>query len=316
MKNIGIGIIGIGRQGLRLADHIRKDVQGGKLVAVCRRSETGSEYSRKHRVKFYSDYQSLLNDEDVDTVIITTPSSLHGVQALAALKSKKNILIDKPIASTLEEGRKISAFAEKEKLIVGVNFPLRVNPVTIALINNLKYIGKLKKIQIIVSHGPQRSDWQNDPKMSNGGVILDLGSHYFDLVSFMTGHRPEVINSACSEQLENEHSGFIDMTYKGFRVSMVLLRNQRLKKNIIICAGDNGFIFADYALRKVIVSNNHEVKEISCPASQDFKVILGNLVGAVNKKEKIIATAEDGINSLKIALSVYRAIKNNKPARL
>jgi predicted dehydrogenase len=316
MRDIGFGIIGIGRQGLRLAEHIRKDIQHAKLVAVCRRSENCSEYSKKHGVKFYSDYQALLNDEDVNAVIITTPSSLHGVQALDALKSKKHILIDKPIASTLEQGLRILDQAEEEKLTVAVNFPLRVNPVTLTLKNSLKDIGKLKKMQIVVGHGPTRSQWQSDQKLSNGGVILDIGSHYFDLVSFLTGRMPEVIGNAYSEEVDNEHSGFIDMTYQDFHVSMVLLRNQKLKKNNITCAGDKGFIFADYALREVIVSNNHEVNEVKCPPSHDFQGILENFVRAINKKEQIIATAEDGINSLKTALAIYRATRTHKPVRL
>lgn len=316
MKEVGFGIIGFGRQGLRLAEHIRKDIQHAKLVAVCRRSETGSEYSKKHGVKFYSDYQALLNDEDVDAVIITTPSSLHGMQVLDALKSKKHILVDKPIASTIEQGQKILSQVNEEQLTVAVNFPLRVNPVTTTLKNNLKDIGKLKKMQIVVSHGPPRSEWQSDLKLSNGGVILDLGSHYFDLVSFLTGRKPKVIDNAYSEEVENEHSGFIDMTYKDFSVSMVLLRNQKLKKNIVTCAGDKGFIFADYAEREVIVSNNHEVNEIKCPPSHDFEVILNNIVRSINNKEKIIADAKAGVDSLKTALSVYNAIKTQKPVRL
>lgn len=316
MKGFGFGIIGMGRQGLRLAEHIRKDIKQGKLVAVCRRSETGHDYSQQHGIKFYSNHLELLKDNDVDVVIITTPNRLHGIQALDALKSKKHILIDKPIASTLEEGGKIRANAKKDKLTVAVNFPLRVNPVTKILKNNLSAIGKLKKIQLMISHGPTRSEWQRNQKLSNGGVILDLGSHYFDLISFLTGCQAKIINSAYSEKVENENSGFIDLAYKNFNVSMVLLRNQKFKKNIMTCSGDKGFLFADFSGKEVIISNHHHVKEIKCPSSQDFEIILNNLIQAINKKEEVIADADAGIHSLKVALSVYKAIKTTTPVRL
>jgi len=104
MKNIGFGIIGIGRQGLRLAEHIRKDIQHGRLIAVCRRSDGSNDYSKRHGIKFYSDYHKLLKDSDIDAVIITTPSSLHGLQALDALHSNKHVLIDKPISSSVRTG--------------------------------------------------------------------------------------------------------------------------------------------------------------------------------------------------------------------
>lgn len=316
MKTVGFGIIGFGRQGLRLSEHIRKDIKSGKLIAICRRSETGKDYAKEHGIRFYSDYRDLLKDKEVDVVIITTPSSLHGVQALEALKSKKHVLIDKPIASNLEEGRKIQSLAKKEKLTIAVNFPLRVNPVTKTIKDNLMKIGKLKKIQVFVSHGPGRSKWQSDFRLSNGGVILDLGSHYFDLISFLTGCRPEIISSAFSEKPRNENSGFINLVCKDVIVSMILLRNQKLKKSFITCAGSKGFLSADYVERKVMISNSQSVDEIVCPADYDFEAVLNNLVGAINKREKILADAAAGLHSLNTALSVYKAIKTNKPVKL
>lgn len=311
MKTIGFGIIGIGRQGLRLAEHIRKDIDHAKLVTVCRRSKEGHDYSKEHGIKFYSNHHDLLADKEVDAVIITTPSNLHGTQAIDALKAGKHLLIDKPIASTVSEGKEIMALAKEQNLFVAVNFPLRTNPVTEALRDNLQNIGKLRRIQVIASHGPQRSKWQSNIKLSNGGVIIDIGSHYFDLISFITGALPEKIDSAYSEKTENENSGFIDLAYNDFSVSLALLRNQKSRRNIVTCAGDKGFIVADYSMREVVVSNSHEIKEIKCPASYDFNALLKNLVRAINLKDEIIAGAEAGINSLRTALAVYTAIKGS-----
>ena len=316
MRTIGFGIIGIGRQGLRLADHIRKDIDHAKLVAVCRRSQEGHDYSKKHGLKFYSNHHDLLADKEVNAVIITTPTSLHGVQAIDALNAGKHLLLDKPIASTVEEAEQITALADQKGLTVGLNFPLRISPVTASLKENLPAIGKLKRIQIIVSHGPTRSEWQRNIRLSNGGVILDLGSHYIDIISFLTGKEPDAVVNAHSEKGENEHSGFIDLDYKDFSVSMVLLRNQKLKKNIISCAGDNGFVFADYALREVIVSSDDNMREIKCPASHDFEIMLNNIVRAVNNKEEVIADTGAGTNSLRTALSIYRSIETGKPVIL
>lgn len=316
MRPIGFGIIGIGRQGLRLAEHIRNDIDHAELAAVCRRSDSGHEYSKQHGLKFYSNHHDLLNDNDIDAVIITTPSSLHGSQAMDALRAGKHVLIDKPIASTNEDAEMIRSFALKEGLLVGINFPLRVNPVTKALKENLPNIGRLKKIQMIASHGPPRSKWQQDISLSSGGVILDLGSHYFDLISFVTGSRPGRVTSAFSEEKENEHSGFIELEHAHFNVSLTLLRNQKLKKNLIVCAGEKGLIYADYSMREVIVSNDHRVEEIKCGATQDFRTILDNMVGAIHKKEELIADAEAGVASLRTVLSAYKSVRTAAPATI
>jgi len=316
MKDVGFGIIGIGRQGLRLSEHIRKDIKHGKLIAVCRRSKEGHDYSTEHGLKFYSDHHDLLADKEVNAVIIATPSGLHGVQALDALNAKKHLLIDKPIASSIKEAEDILSHSKKEGLTVAVNFPLRVNAVTLTLKKNLKKIGKLKKIQVLVSHGPLRSEWQSNTKLSNGGVILDLGSHYLDLLSFLTGCRPEAINNAYSEEAENENSGFIDLRYKDFDASIVLLRNQKFRKNVITFAGDKGFLFADYSGKEVVLSTDHEIEEIKCPAANDFEIILNNLVNSINKKEEPVADAEAGLHSLEAVLAVYKAIRSREPVQL
>lgn len=153
-------------------------------------------------------------------------------------------------------------------------------------------------------------------KLSNGGVILDLGSHYFDLISFVTGSKPEIINNAYSEKKENEDSGFIDISYKDFSVSMILQRNQKLKRSIIICAGDRGSISADYISRKVIISSNHQINEIECPMSHDYEIIINNFVRAINNKEEITANAEAGIHSLKTSLAIYKVIKTGRSVRI
>ncbi len=114
----------------------------------------------------------------------------------------------------------------------------------------------------------------------------------------------------------NENHGFADLIYKDFSVSMILLREQKIKKSTITCAGDKGFLSADYVGRKVIISTNEKMNEIECPVSYDFQAILNNLISAINKKEETIANAEAGIHSLKTALSIYKAIKTKKPVSL
>lgn len=316
MKKIGFGIIGIGRQGQRLAGHIRNDIRNAYLVAVCQRSGAPRTYPKKSGIRYYPDYHALLNDNEVDAVIIATPSGLHGVQALDALKAGKHLLIDKPIASTVRDGKAIQVLARKYRKTVSLNFPLRVNPVTRVLRKHLPSIGRLATIQVIVSHGPVRNRWQRDFARSQGGVILDLGSHYFDLISYVTGSQPSAVIAASSEKAGIEDSGFIDLIYDSCIVSMALLRNQKMKKSVIVCAGTKGLIIADYSDRAVTVSTKRKNSLINCPSSYDFHAILTNLVRAINNKEGVVANAEAGINSLRTALSVYRSVRSKKRVRI
>ncbi|TJW46246.1 MAG: Gfo/Idh/MocA family oxidoreductase, partial [Mesorhizobium sp.] len=98
---IGIGIIGAGNFGAAHARAI-KEVQGLHLVASCRKNIQALEaFTVEHGGRGYTDWRSLLNDKDVDTVLVATPHHLHAEMAIDAAKAGKHIMLEKPMAPTV-----------------------------------------------------------------------------------------------------------------------------------------------------------------------------------------------------------------------
>jgi predicted dehydrogenase len=145
----------------------------------------------------------MLADPRITIVHITSPNHLHFPQVKAALKAGKHVVCEKPLAMTAAESRELLALARRTKLVNAVNFNVRFYP----LVHQAKAM--LQKGEIgtpYIVHGGYHQDWLLFPTDWNwrlepglGGAmraVSDIGSHWLDLMSFVTGLR---IESVCAD---------------------------------------------------------------------------------------------------------------------
>ena len=134
--------------------------------------------------KQYNNYKEMLAKENVDALIISTPTNTHSEIAIECLKAKKHILIEKPIARDLAEAREINEVARKNKIQVMIGMNLRYRPDAM-LMKSLVSSGELGEIFYIRCGWlrKQSSDqkWFLNKNQSGGGVIIDLGILILDL---------------------------------------------------------------------------------------------------------------------------------------
>lgn len=122
-----VGIIGCGRIAQRF--HIKNLIQAenAELVALCdEREEIAQEIASKYLIKkVYKNYKELLSDESVEAVIISTPPESHFQIMKDAAEAKKHIFVEKPLANTIEECKKIVEICETNKVKLMVGFMRR-----------------------------------------------------------------------------------------------------------------------------------------------------------------------------------------------
>ena len=205
MKTIKIGIIGWGFMGRTHAHALRAMPLfypgagfRAEIAGICsRRLEKAREAAEELNVPYYTDdYRQLLAREEIDAVSVCTPNALHEEIALAALKAGKHLYIDKPLADTAQGARRIADQAKKSGVFTRMVFNNRYLPVTLRA-RELVDQGRIGRV--LSFEGRYLHSGSIDPNKPigwkqtlQGGVLLDLGSHVLDLITWLCGY-PEAV---------------------------------------------------------------------------------------------------------------------------
>lgn len=189
---VGWGIIGIGAlSDASIAPAIAKDPDA-ELVAVCSRSaQRAAAFAGRHGGTPYDDYDALLADGTVDVVYIATPNALHMQQTVAALRAGKHVLVDKPMALSVEDGRAMAAAADEAGVVLGVGFQLRHKATNIAGREAIAAgrIGRPVLFELSIGAGKDHfpyDTWRADVGLAGGGTLLNQGTHVLDLLQFLS----------------------------------------------------------------------------------------------------------------------------------
>jgi predicted dehydrogenase len=148
----------------------------------------------------YPSFEAMLADERVDVVHLATPNHLHDGQVRAVLAAGKHVVCEKPLAMTSTQTAALLALAEQSGLVHAVNFNQRFYPENLharAVIGD----GALGDVRLISGGYLQdwlllETDWSWRLERDQGGelrVIGDIGSHWLDLASFLTGRRVDAV---------------------------------------------------------------------------------------------------------------------------
>ena len=182
-----IGIIGTGRHGARYANHIVNDVPGLELSAICRRSAAGKAQAEEWSCGYHADWQQLVEHADVEAVIGVVPPAHNREIARACVKAKKPLLLEKPLASSLEDAKEITSLFQPSQLPLTVGQTLRYNQVIQLFRRKLHEVGHLYSFSANQRLEPSTLDWHEQPELAGAGVSFHTAVHVFDSLRYITG---------------------------------------------------------------------------------------------------------------------------------
>ncbi len=173
-------------------------VPGSRIAAVMRRDGgKAADYARRHGVPaWYDDADALLADPAVNAVYVATPPGAHCELTLRAAAAGKPVYVEKPMARTFDECRRMQAACDAAGVPLFVAYYRRALPQFVAIRNLLAAgrIGDVRHVRIDMNQAPTpaivrktETDWRVDPAISGGGYFHDLASHQFDLLDFLLG---------------------------------------------------------------------------------------------------------------------------------
>ena len=186
---LGVGIIGAGFMGQTYARTVQDLVPGAQVAGVAGGSRA-PDLAKEYNVPCFDSYKDLVQDARIDLVCVATPHAYHAEQALAAARAGKHLLVDKPMATTLEDCDAILDVCREKDLKCSVTFTQRLR-VGFAKTFEVLSSGRLGKVQTIRTYQmvPGGMDvvpgWQMQPE--NVGLLIGHGIHNFDAIRALTG---------------------------------------------------------------------------------------------------------------------------------
>lgn len=188
MEKLKVAVVGAGIYG---RNHLNAYTwnPNSDLVAVCdMNKDITDQVSKEYGVKTYNDIEEMLNNEDIDVVSVATPDPYHKEPVLAAIRHGKDVLVEKPLATSSKDAYEIIDAAEKAGVRVMVDYHKRWDPASIAVKNKLQEEATGKPVR-----GYMRMDNIYDVALNwlkwsaNSSPVHFVGTHCYDLIRFYMG---------------------------------------------------------------------------------------------------------------------------------
>jgi predicted dehydrogenase len=200
ISSIGTAVIGTGFIGTVHVEALRRIGVNvlGVLGSSADRGRVSAERIGVPRA--YADLDELLADDRVRVVHVTSPNELHHPQAKAILAAGRHVVCEKPLALTSRESGELVRLAAASGLVNAVNFNIRFYPLNQHVAGVVRD-GGIGDVRLITGHYLQDwllydTDWNWRLEPERGGALRavgDIGSHWLDLTTFLTGRRVEAV---------------------------------------------------------------------------------------------------------------------------
>ncbi|MCJ7997384.1 Gfo/Idh/MocA family oxidoreductase [Rhizobium cremeum] len=305
---------------------------GGDVVSVMStNAERGQAYAAENGIpKAVTSVEELLGDASVDAVYISTTNELHAPQAIAAAKTGKHVLCEKPLALSLEDAHAMAKAATDAGVILGTNHHLR-NAASHTAMHQAIADGRIgKPLSARVFHAvylpPHLQGWRLDKPQAGGGVILDITVHDADTLRFVLGENPvEVI--AFSQTGGMGKAGLEDAVMGVMRFESGLIAQfhdgftTKFAETGFEVHGTEGSLIARNVMTQkpvgtVVLRDASGEHELPLDQHNLYETALKAFHAAVVGEGKPSATAEDGIWSLATGLAVVEAAKASQAVKV
>ncbi|MCC4768727.1 gfo/Idh/MocA family oxidoreductase [Methanosarcina sp. DH2] len=305
---IKVGVIGTGAMG---QNHVRiyREMEGVELAGI---SDVDQQRVEAMAVQFntkgFTDYNEMFA-EDLDAVSVVVPTKLHKQVVLDALEAGLNVLVEKPIADTLENADLMIEAAKKTGKILMVGHIERFNPAVIKLkeLIDSEILGK------VVSISTRRVGPYN-PRIRDVGVILDIGVHDIDIISYLYGRRVNHVYAVAGADIHSfeDHASIIlrmDHEFAGV-VETNWLTPHKVRK--LTAIGIKGVAYLDYIDQTVETHNNGWIQKAKIEESEPLKNELEHFIDCVATGKAPKTCGEDGKHALEVAMAAIRSYEEER----
>jgi predicted dehydrogenase len=319
MVPLRLGLIGAGKHGLRYARHIVDDVPEAGLAALCRRGRAeGEKAAAAFGCLWFDDFHRLIDHPGVDAVVSAVPPALHGAIVEAASRAGKPLLIEKPLAVSLAEARRIRDLVTAHGLPCMVAHTLRFNGVVQALRANLSEIAPLQTIYLSQRFEPSSLTWLDRRAEAGGGIALHTGVHSFDLLRYLSGLEVGQVWGTIDQRFTRETEDTFALLFRmrdgAVQGAVAGSRTTRGRNGLIELAGERGQFLGDHVHGFAYLLRGRE--HAALPVEENVPTVRDTVrafVRALRDGTPFPITVEDGLRAVAVADACYRSAALGRP---
>ena len=337
-------IIGCGRIANKIVDGIISNSEKAKLVAVCdiledKMQQIKNRYIEKSNVLDevieVSDYKKVLEKVKIDVAIISTESGYHEEIGLYFLENGVNIIIEKPIAMSIQGAQKLVDMAKEKNLKLAAchqnrfNYPIQLLKKAIKenrlgrIFNGMARILWTRDDNYYLQ-APWRGTWTLD-----GGTLMNQCIHNIDLINWMMDDEIDTVYAQTSNYIRNieaEDYGVILIRYKSGKITTIegsaIVYPKNLEETLTITGEKGTVVIGGMAVNKinnwrVEGDNEQEYLSIDCgdPNSvygYGHEALYKDFIEAIEENREPLVNGVAGLNAVKIILAAYKSQKTGK----
>ena len=332
MEKLRVGLVGAGS--IAQVAHLpilakHPDID---LVAVCD-TDDGKMKSLTAKFdipKWYYVYDKMLKNENLDALVISTPSVFHYPMAYMALKKGVHVFVEKPVALKLNDAEKLEAQAKKGKLSVMVGMQNRFRS-DVKILKEFIQKGELGEIFYIKTGWLKRwnkkdmASWHSEKKSSGGGVLMDMGIPLLDLVYFIMDFpkikKIRLYDYYLNPDIDVEDAALAIIEMKsGMTITVEISWRMFLKKDTVYTHvfGKKGAAKLNpLRVNKTLYGNLVNVSPLDIDQNTDFfktayKEQINNFVKTVRGEEPNHSSIADAIKIMRIIEALYESAKRGE----
>src|SRR6266487_467312 len=193
LEPLRVACIGMGWWSDVLADAIQRSEKLKIVACYTRSGEKRNNFAAKYSCRPAASYEAMLADAEIEAIINTTPNDVHLATTCAAAAAGKHVFLDKPIANSISDGRAITEACRKAGVVLALGYQRRRE-------SHFRWIrsqidagsfGKLVNAEANISRDRlgkiDLNSWRYTAAGMPGGVMLQIGIHYADVLEYLLG---------------------------------------------------------------------------------------------------------------------------------
>jgi UDP-N-acetylglucosamine 3-dehydrogenase len=327
---LAVAVVGVGNMGRHHA-RIYHGMAETKLKAVVDMDERkAAEAAYRYECAAYTSVEQMLaEDPEIDAVSVAVSTSRHYAVASRLLEAGKHVLVEKPVAATIPQAKRLVALAERSRCTLAVGHVERFNPV----VRELKARIAKGDVGQLVSLTARRLGLA-PPQVKDANVVLDIAVHDIDVFRYLLGaNRPQQVFCSAGRALADDRYDFADIFIQFGDVACLLQVNwiTPVKIRSLTASGTQGYVELDYVTQRMDFYHAQPPREPASfqeletynrvlperieferaePLALEIREFIRHATGTPSE----IVSGEDAIVSLEIVQEILAVAERNREA--